>query len=89
MFKWLNKLLGLRKRQCKKYPPLPAMSILERRVYTYLRTHRPANTIDLHKALGHHNLGSVIKQLRLKGFVIEVSKHKKNTTYLLRNRKCH
>ena len=88
MFNWLNNLLGLRKRPCKSYA-LPHMSKLERRVYTFLRTHRPAKTEELHKALGSHNLGSVINQLRLKGFVIEVEKHKKNTTYLLRNRKCH
>ena len=88
MFNWLNKLLGLRQKQCVKNP-FPKLSPLERRVYTFLRVNKNANTEDLHKALGPHNLGSVIKQLRLKGIVIEVSKHKKNTTYLLRNRKCH
>ena len=88
MFNWLNKLLGLRKRPCKKYD-LPSMSALERRVYVYLRHNRPSKTTDLQKILGGHNLSSVITQLRKKGFVIHVEKHKTNTTYLLRNRKCH
>ena len=87
MFDWLNNLFGLRPRQFSRNP-FPKLSRLERRVYTFLRVNKHANTKDLHAALGPHNLGSVIKQLRLKGIVIEVSKHKENTTYLLRNRKC-
>ena len=87
MFNWLRNLF--KPSLCKKSYNLPPMSPLERRVYVYLRNNRPADSTKLHEIVGTHNLGSVIHQLRKKGFVIEVSNHHTKTTYLLRNRKCH
>ena len=86
MFNWLRKLFGLN--VCKKSYDLPPMSVLERRVYVHLRHNRPSKSSDLHKITKGHQLGSVIAQLRKKGFVIDMQNHKTNSTYLLRNRKC-
>ena len=86
MFNWLKNLF--KPKCCAKNYSLPAMSDLERNVYVYMRHNKPAKSCDLAKITKGHNLGSVIRQLRRKGFPIDTAKHGVHTTYTLRNRKC-
>ena len=88
MFELLKNLFEPKKSKQNNYV-YPKLSKLEKTVQVHLRQNRPARSSDLKKLVNGSSLGSVINSLRKKGYVIETFRRSKNTTYLIRNKKCH
>lgn len=93
MLNWLKSLFKKHKSEHKGRKAVPPSELplteIEEKVRSHLRAHRPCSAQELKKICGTYNVGSVIRQLRRKGYVIETQQHSHKTTYLIRNRKCH
>lgn len=88
MLEFLTKLFKRSTPKACKYEE-PKLTPQEEIVKNFLRAHRPCHTSELHKVINKTSVPSVIKRLRQKGYVIDCKYGGKNTTYLIRNRKCH